>query len=137
MKYFNYQELFRSQAALDNDIVNMPSVWQQKEVYSNLWELVENLLDPIREKFATPMIITSGYRTEKVNELVGGRVNSQHMKGEAVDFYFAGFSKKEMAAAFFEIAENFDFDQLIYYKKKGFIHISYKENNNRHQSFME
>lgn len=136
MKYFNYSELFRSQAALDNGIVNMPSVWRQKEVYSNLWELVENLLDPIREKFATPMIITSGYRTEKVNELVGGRVNSQHMKGEAVDFYFDGFSKKEMAAAFFEIAENFDFDQLIYYKKKGFMHISYSTDNNRHQSLM-
>jgi zinc D-Ala-D-Ala carboxypeptidase len=137
MKYFSYQELFRSQVALDNDIVNMPSVWRQKEVYNNLWELVENLLDPIREKFATPMIITSGYRTEKVNDLVNGKVYSQHMKGKAVDFYFERFSKKEMAAAFFEIAENFDFDQLIYYKKKGFIHISYNAGNNRHQSFMK
>lgn len=136
MKHFSYQELFRSQVALDNDIVNMPSVWRQKEVYNNLWELVDNLLDPIREKFAVPMIITSGYRCEKLNKLVGGVDNSQHRKGEAVDFYFEGFSKKEMAAAFFEIAENFDFDQLIYYKKKGFIHISYNRKNNRHQSFM-
>lgn len=137
MKHFSYQELFRSQVALDNDIVNMPSVWRQKEVYNNLWELVDNLLDPIREKFAVPMIITSGYRCEKLNKLVGGVDNSQHRKGEAVDFYFEGFSKKEMAAAFFEIAENFDFDQLIYYKKKGFIHISYNRKNNRHQSFMQ
>ena len=69
--------------------------------------------------------------------MVGGKANSQHRKGEAVDFYFEGLNKKEMAAAFFEIAEEFDYDQLIYYKKRGFIHISYKENNNRHQAFMK
>lgn len=87
----------------------------------------------IRSKFATPMIITSGYRCERLNKLVGGAANSQHMKGEAVDFCFAGFSKKEMTAAFFEIAEKFDFDQLIYYKEKGIIHISYSREKNRYQ----
>ena len=137
MKHFTYQELFRSQVALDNDIVNMPLLWGESYVYFRLYSLVVYLLEPIRERFAVPMIITSGYRCERVNKLVGGASNSQHRKGEAVDFYFEGFSKKEMAAAFFEIAENFDFDQLIYYKKKGFIHISYTENNNRHQSFMK
>lgn len=137
MKYFTYLELLRSQVALDNDIVNLPRLWGESSVYYRLCNLVVYLLDPIRERFATPMIITSGYRCEKVNKMVGGKDNSQHRKGEAVDFYFEGFSKKEMAAAFFEIAENFDFDQLIYYKKKGFIHISYTDNNNRHQAFMK
>lgn len=137
MKYFTFEELLRSQVAIDNDILNEPCIWGEGYVYYRLDYLVTNLLDLIREWFATPMIITSGYRCKKVNELVGGENNSQHRKGEAVDFYFEGFSKKEMAAAFFEIAENFDFDQLIYYKKKGFIHISYTENNNRHQSFMK
>lgn len=137
MKHFTYSELFRSQVAIDNDIVNMPLFWGEIYVYFRLYSLVVYLLEPIREKFAVPMIITSGYRCEKVNKLVGGASNSQHRKGEAVDFYFEGFSKKEMTAAFFEIAENFDFDQLIYYKKKGFIHISYSEDNNRHQSFMK
>lgn len=136
MEYFTYSELLRSQAALDNNIVNMPCCWRESDVYGRLWNLVVNLLDPIRKWFATPMIITSGYRCKKVNELVGGKDNSQHRKGEAVDFYFEGFSKKEMAAAFFEIAEKFDFDQLIYYKKKGFIHISFVGEKNRHQSFM-
>lgn len=136
MKHFTYSELLRSQVALDNDIVNMPCLWGESGVYYRLCSLVVCLLDPIRERFATPMIITSGYRCEKVNKMVGGKDNSQHRKGEAVDFYFEGFGKKEMAAAFFEIAENFDFDQLIYYKKKGFIHISYTDNNNRHQAFM-
>lgn len=125
-----------SEVALRNDILNLPPRHEAAKIYFNLMDLVVNLLDPIRERFAVPMIITSGYRCEKVNKLVGGVDNSQHMKGEAVDFCFAGFSKKEMAAAVFEIAEEFDFDQLIYYKKKGIIHASYSRYNNRHQIFM-
>ena len=136
MKYFTFKELLYSEVALRNNIVNLPPRHEVVRVYYNLASLVDNLLDRIRERFAVPMIITSGYRCKRVNELVGGVDNSQHMKGEAVDFYFADFSKKEMVAAFFEIAEEFNFDQMIYYKKKGIIHISYNNGNNRHQSFM-
>ena len=136
MKYFTFRELLHSNVALQNDVDNLPPQYEAAKVYYNLVVLVDNLLDPIRERFVVPMVITSGYRCEKVNKMVGGVDNSQHMKGKAVDFCFAGFSKKEMAAAFFEIAEEFDFDQLIYYKKKGIIHISYNRDKNRHQSFM-
>lgn len=137
MKYFNFRELLHSDVAVQNDISNLPPSHDGEKVFFNLAVLVDNLLDRIREKFAIPIIITSGYRSEKVNKLVGGAKNSQHMKGEAVDFCFAGFSKKEMAAAFFEIAEEFDFDQIIYYKKKGIIHISYNRDNNRHHVIMK
>lgn len=137
MKYFTFRELMHSNVALENDLINEPPRHEVAKICFNLVVLVDNVLDPIREKFAIPMIITSGYRTEKVNALVGGVDNSQHMKGEAVDFCFAGFSRKAMTFAFFEIAENFHFDQLIYYKKKGIIHISYSRNNNRHQAFIK
>lgn len=136
MTYFTFRELLHSGVALRNDIVNLPPSHEAAKVYYNLVVLVDNLLDPIRERFAVPMIITSGYRCERVNKLVGGVDNSQHVQGKAVDFCFAGFSKKEMTEAFFEIGEEFDFDQLIYYRKKGFIHISYNRDNNRHQIFM-
>ena len=137
MKYFTFRELMHSNISLQNDFVNEPPRPEVSKICLNLVVLVDNLLDPIRERFAVPMIITSGYRCKRLNKLVGGVANSQHMKGEAVDFCFAGFSKKEMAAAFFEIAEDFDFDQLIYYKKKGIIHISYSGKNNRHQVIMK
>ena len=137
MKYFTFRELMHSNIALQNDFVNEPPRPEVSKICFNLVVLVDNLLDPIRERFAVPMIITSGYRCKRLNELVGGVANSQHMKGEAVDFCFAGFGKKEMVAAFFEIAEDFDFDQLIYYKKKGIIHISYSRKNNRHQVIMK
>ena len=137
MKHFTFRELMHSNVALSNDIVNDPPRGEEAKIYLNLKILVDNLLEPIRERFAVPMIITSGYRCERVNKLVGGVDNSQHMKGKAVDFCFASFSRKDMVAAFFEIAEEFDFDQLIYYKKKGIIHISYNRDNNRHQVIMK
>ena len=137
MRHFTFRELLHSEVALQNDILNVPPSHEEAEVYFNLWSLVDNVLEPIREKFAVQVIITSGYRCERVNKLVGGADDSQHMKGEAVDFCFVGFSKKEMVVAFFEIAEEFDFDQLIYYKKKGIIHISYSRDNNRHQMIMK
>ena len=137
MKHFTFRELMHSNVALSNDIKNDPPRGEEAKIYLNLKILVDNLLDPIRERFAVPMIITSGYRCERVNKLVGGVDNSQHMRGKAVDFCFASFSRKDMVAAFFEIAEEFDFDQLIYYKKKGIIHISYNRDNNRHQVIMK
>lgn len=137
MKHFRFYELLRSQIAKQHDIINEPIAHNEVGVYRNLATLVDNLLDPIRERFATPMIITSGYRSKRLNELVNGVENSQHREGKAADFYFAGFTRKEMTQAFFEIAENFDFDQLIYYKKRRFIHISYNGTKNRHQAFIE
>lgn len=137
MKHFTFKELMHSNVALENDFVNEPPRHELAKICFNLVVLVDNLLEPIRERFAVPMIITSGYRCERLNKLVGGVDNSQHMEGRAVDFCFANFSRKDMAAAFFEIAEEFDFDQLIYYKKKGIIHISYRRGNNRHQIFMK
>lgn len=137
MKYFTFRELLRSEIAIKNNIANMPFLHGEYQAYKNLETLVDNLLDPIRERFATPVIITSGYRCKLLNDLVKGVENSQHREGKAADFYFAGFTAKEMTQAFFEIAEGFDFDQLIYYKKRHFIHISYNGTENRHQAFIK
>lgn len=137
MKYFTFRELLRSEIAIKNDVANMPFLYGEHRVYMNLEKLVDNLLDPIRERFATPVIVTSGYRCERLNKLVNGVEDSQHREGKAADFYFAGFTAKEMTQAFFEIAEGFDFDQLIYYKKRHFIHVSYNGDSNRHEAFIK
>lgn len=136
MKYFTFEELLHSDVALQNDVLNLPPRHEAAKVYFNLVVLVDNLLDPIRERFATPVIITSGYRCKRLNELVKGVENSQHVEGKAADFYFAGFTAKEMTQAFFEIAESYNFDQLIFYKKRHFIHISYNSTKNRHEAFI-
>lgn len=136
MKFFDFDELTRSQLALANGFRNEPFIFDEIDAYNNLETLVDKVLDPIRERFATPIIITSGYRCERLNDMVKGVPNSQHRKGQAADFVFMGFSNREMLAAFFEISDDFDFDQLIYYKRRHFIHISYNGRKNRHQSFI-
>lgn len=45
------------------------------------------LLEEVRQcLYMAPMLVTSGYRSPKVNALVRGAPGSQHMKGEAADF---------------------------------------------------
>lgn len=43
------------------------------------------LLDSIREIVGFPIVINSGWRCEKLNEIVGGKRTSSHLKGDAVD----------------------------------------------------
>lgn len=51
----------------------------------NIEALVENVLDPLRERYGKPIVVNSGYRCPKHNKEVGGVANSQHLRGEAAD----------------------------------------------------
>lgn len=46
-------------------------------------------LEPVRENFQEPVVIHSGKRSPELNTAIGGRVNSQHLACEAVDFHVA------------------------------------------------
>lgn len=137
MKHFNLSEFFRSSTAAKNGIKNEPSVNEKATIVRNINLLVDNVLDPIRDKFCAPVIITSGYRCPQVNKLVGGVNNSQHMSGCAADFYVGGFTPLMMYQVFLYIFDTLEFDQLIYYRSKNFIHVSYVENGNRHEAFLK
>ena len=43
------------------------------------------LLEPARKAIGCPIIINSGFRNPRVNALVGGVNNSQHLLGQAAD----------------------------------------------------
>ena len=45
-------------------------------------------LNQARESAGIPFIITSGYRCQKHNDRVGGKPNSAHTTGQAVDIAF-------------------------------------------------
>jgi pectate lyase len=79
-KYFTRQELTYSLKAYKYKIDNTPT----EEVISNLIELIE-VLDDIRVKWGGPIIVTSGYRCEELNQKVGGSKNSAHKYGFGVD----------------------------------------------------
>lgn len=79
--YFTIKELCKSDTAKQLGIDNTPS----KEIEKKLERLIDELLDPIREAYGSPIRVSSGYRNKWVNEAVGGSKTSQHMKGEAAD----------------------------------------------------
>lgn len=137
MKNFKLSEFFVSSTADKNGIKNEPSPDNRATIVRNINLLVDNVLDPIRDKFCAPVIITSGYRCPQVNKLVGGVNNSQHMSGCAADFHIKGFTYLMMYQVFINIYDTMDFDQLIYYRSKNFIHVSYVENSNRHEAFLK
>ena len=137
MKHFNLSEFFRSSTAAKNGIKNEPSADERATIVRNINLLVDNVLDPVRDKFCTPVIITSGYRCPQVNKLVGGVDNSQHMSGYAADFHIQGFTSSMMYQVFLNIYDTMDFDQLIYYRNKNIIHVSYVENYNRREAFLK
>ena len=137
MKNFKLSEFFASSAADKNGIKNEPHIDERATIERNINSLVDNVLDPIRDKFCAPVIITSGYRCSQVNKLVGGVNNSQHMSGCAADFHVKGFTRLMMYEVFVNIYNTMDFDQLIYYRSKNIIHVSYVENSNRHEAFFK
>lgn len=125
--YFTIDELTRSAKAERHGIDNTPT----PEATTALERLIKNILDPARAIYGRPITVTSGYRSPKLNEAVGGVPNSQHIKGEAADIT-AG-SPAENRRLFAIIRELGDFDQLIDENNFTWVHVSYKTSGNRRQ----
>ena len=103
---FSLAELTKSQTAIRKNISNEPGTAE----INNLIHLAEAVLQPVREHFGKPVMISSGYRSPALCEAIGSSSKSQHAKGEAADFEIGGVDNKELAAW---ISINCDFDLLI------------------------
>ena len=126
MKYFTISELTYSTKARELHIDNTPFSY---EVVDNLTDLTENLLDPIREAWNAPLIITSGYRSDALNKAVGGSKTSAHRHGLAVDVVPKNMADFDKFVAFVkDYLKDKDYDQLILEQKGGsrWLHIGYK-----------
>lgn len=128
---FSLSEFTKSQTALRHGIKNEPT----RTEINALKLLCINVLQPMRRLFG-PIIVTSGFRGKKLNEMIGGSPRSQHRWGQAADIEAVRISNPQLA---YEIASRCDFDQLIleYYDgvdpRSGWVHVSYvsPENNRR------
>ena len=137
MKYFSYSEFFSSDAAEKYQVNNIPDDAQLSQVLGNIKALVLNVLDPLRARVGRPIIITSGYRSQRVNKLVGGSKISQHLTGKAADFHVLGYTPQQMDVVYQTIQMCCDFDQLIFYPSKNFIHVSWNGDKNRQESWVK
>ena len=137
MKYFSYSEFFKSDVAEKHQVKNIPDDAQLSQVLGNIKALVLNVLDPLRARIGRPIIITSGYRSQRVNELVGGSKTSQHLLGKAADIHVQGYTPQQMDMVYRTIQMYYDFDQLIFYPSKNIIHISWNGDKNRQESWVK
>lgn len=88
-EFFSLAELIKSSTATKHHIDNTPP----SEVIKNLQYGVDMVLDPLRRIYGKPIIITSGYRCQKLNTLVGGVSNSWHTQGNAADIHVSSLTE--------------------------------------------
>lgn len=138
MKYFTMQEMIASSTADSMNINNEPDC----KYKDNIIELVDNYLDPMRLEWAdycsdhglgSPAIrITSGYRCERLNSVVGGSSTSAHLIGAASDLVPANGKFEEFKKFVIGFFDGWDYDELLIEKNsKGsqWIHLAYKSIN--------
>ena len=134
-KNFNLREFTKSNTAARLGIDNNPTA----EHIHNLAALCENILQPLREALGQPIRITSGYRSEALNEAIGGSKTSDHSFGRAADleFYVDG---KEDNARLFNVIKTLDlpFKQLIYEfgdeEQPDWVHVAFEKGSERHET---
>lgn len=116
-KDFSYREFERSETADKKGICNVITSF---EVRDAIKELVDTVLQPLRENWGKPMHINSGYRCPELNREVGGKLTSQHLKGEAADVA----CDKPVELARLAAAMCLPYDQMIIYPT--FVHFSHR-----------
>ena len=84
-EHFTLREFTDSGTARQHNIDNTP----QPIHIERLRALCQQSLEPLRRRFGA-IRVTSGYRCQRLNALVGGAPTSQHTMGEAADIHTAG-----------------------------------------------
>ena len=120
---FSLGELTKSETAIRKGIDNSAD----EIVTAHLQALVDNVLQPVRDKFGS-VRVTSGYRSPLLNSSIGGSKTSHHCYGFAADFEVVGMDNRELAIW---IRDTLEFTQLIleFYTagdpNSGWVHCSY------------
>lgn len=119
MKYFTLEELTRSDTASIKHINNTPD----ESITEHLIELVEKLLDPIRDRWAkycddnqlgnAGIRISSGFRNKELNKAVGGSSTSAHLTGYAADLQNVSGSREEFYQFLLNFLKDRNFDECF------------------------
>ncbi len=136
-EHIAYSEAIHSEKAIELKLDNTPPdfVLAKMKITANIFELIRKRISEIRGK-DSPIIIDSFYRSPDVNKAVGGALDSQHMRGEAIDLNvnYPDFNRADL---FNLIKNEFEFDQLIYEggtpENPAWVHVSYSSTYNRKQ----
>jgi zinc D-Ala-D-Ala carboxypeptidase len=131
-EHISFEEATKSPTAKRLGIINEPNETQLLAMKT----VAGMCFEPLREWYGKPIKINSFFRCLELNKAVGGSLNSQHCKGEAIDMD-AG-SREENKKLYDWCKANLIFDQLIYEygddTGPDWVHISYKPGMNRNQT---
>ena len=131
--HITYAEAIHSNTAKRRGIDNTPSQTQVEAMKL----LAEKVFEPLREWGGGPIKVNSFFRSEALNEAIGGSGTSQHCKGQAIDIDDV-YGRKSNAEMYNWIKENLDFDQMIWEfgtdMQPNWVHVSYvSEEKNRNK----
>lgn len=127
-KNFKLKELIASNTAKAHGISNIPSF----DICVNLECLIDNFLQPLRDKYGKPIYVNSGYRCAVLNKAVGGVGNSHHLTGMAVDISVGSTDANKKLFEFIRTS-GLAFTQLIDEAHYSWVHVSYDKNNLKRQ----
>jgi len=134
-KNISYNEAVYSATAKRKGIDNTPNESQ----LNNMKLLAEMVFEPIRINMATPIYVSSMFRSEALNKAIGGAKSSQHLanNGAAMDLDADVYGVVTNEQIFEFAKDNLTFDQLIWEfgdnVNPNWVHISYKAKGNRGQ----
>ena len=122
--HITLREATKSNTALRLNINNIPNDYQT----GNMVAIAINLFEPLRKWVGGPIRINSFFRSDKLNEAIGGSNRSQHCQGRAMDID-DNFGHKTNAEMFEYIKQNLNYDQMIWEfgddANPDWVHISY------------
>lgn len=131
-EHFFLNEFTNSDTARLNGFDNTPTT-EELENLKRVAETMETVRAILGNK---PILITSGFRSERVNMAVGGVWNSAHRLGLACDFICSSFgTPKEVAKAVALHVNELKIDQLIYecVGNSKWVHLGLSKDAARHE----
>lgn len=118
-KYFSIAEFVKSDTADRKGINNrIPH-----EFVPHVENLIDKVLDPLREWYGKPIYVNSGYRCSELNRAVGGVGNSYHLLGCAADLD-TRLGKSENQKLFEYIKEHLPYTELGWEGNGAWIHVA-------------
>lgn len=130
-KNFSLEELVFSQTAARLGIDNMPDADIQQNLVHMAWFL-QSLRELVNKNVPSdkpdiPIIVTSGYRCERLNKAIGGSSTSEHRFGRAADIICPVMTPKELAEFIRDyMMDEPGFNQLIH-EFGEWVHVSIPE----------
>lgn len=136
---FSLSEFTDSNTAERRGIDNSPTA----EHIHNMVALCENVLQPLRERIGKSIRVSSGYRSEALNDAIGGATRngkavSEHCKGMAADIKLIVNGENQSQILYNTIlAMDIPFRQMIWEfgddDTPNWVHISFNPSDNKRQ----